>query len=167
VDSSPRFLGARWALARHRFARVAGVARVDIMPPAGILKWGYTARQTPSTGVLDPLDARVLVLDDSHTRIAIVAVDLGRSFDSPALKRLARSAPTSSGVAGVVVAASHTHSGPVVIYEYREGTPAGENTALKKTGQAIDQASARQTAEKEGGDDNAHAIAKISNAEAT
>ena len=58
----------------------AGVAKVDITPPAGLFMWGYALRKSPATGVLDPLEARVLVLDDSHTRIAFVAVDLGHPW---------------------------------------------------------------------------------------
>ena len=121
----------------------AAVAKVDITPPTGFLMWGYAARKAPSTGTLDPLWARVLVLDDSHTRIAVVAVDLGRSFGPPALRRLNQAVRRSSGVIGVLVAASHTHSGPVVLDEYREGAPAWENVALDKIRKAVDQASAQ------------------------
>src|SRR5262252_5100182 len=40
----------------------AAVARVDITPPPGILMWGYSNREGPATGTLDPLYARVLLL---------------------------------------------------------------------------------------------------------
>ncbi len=123
----------------------AGVARVDITPPPGIWMWGYAARKTPATGVLDPLEARVLVLDDSRTRIAIVAVDLGRSFGPPALDRLRQAVRKFSGVGAVLVAASHTHSGPVIKDEYQNGPPPWENAALDKIAKAIEQASSGLT----------------------
>src|SRR5947199_258915 len=41
----------------------AGAAKADITPPAGYPMWGYGARHDkPSEGVLDPLQARALVL---------------------------------------------------------------------------------------------------------
>jgi hypothetical protein len=59
----------------------AGVARVDITPPAGEQMWGYEDRRQPATGTLDPLYARVLVLDAGpQARLALVTLDLGRSF---------------------------------------------------------------------------------------
>jgi len=58
----------------------AGVEKVDITPPSGLSLWGYSDRKGPSTGVLDPLYARVLVLEASGQRLALVVVDLGRPF---------------------------------------------------------------------------------------
>jgi neutral ceramidase len=52
----------------------AGAARVEITPPAGGPMAGYF-HERRSTGVLDPLYARALVLDDGTWRIGIVAVD--------------------------------------------------------------------------------------------
>ena len=123
----------------------AGVAQADITPPPGVLMWGYAGRKGPATGVLDPLEARVLVLDDGHTRIALVAVDLGRSFGPPALDRLREAVRKSSGVTAVLVAASHTHSGPVIMDEYPNGPPAWENTALDKIAKSIDRAASELT----------------------
>ena len=58
----------------------AGAAVADITPPVGYPMWGYAARKdAPSLGVLDPLKARALVLEVGSTRIAIVALDLGRA----------------------------------------------------------------------------------------
>src|SRR5208282_6433856 len=58
----------------------AGAARIDITPPTGHALWGYAARKdTPSDGVLDPLQARALVLGVGKKRIALVSLDLGRA----------------------------------------------------------------------------------------
>ena len=63
----------------------AGVAKVDITPPTGVLMWGYFDRLTPSKATLDPLYARVLVLEAGETRLALVALDLGRTFGPASL----------------------------------------------------------------------------------
>src|SRR5947209_4744731 len=58
----------------------AGAARIDITPPTGFPMWGYGARHdAPSVGVLDPLQARALVLQVGRERMALVSLDLGRA----------------------------------------------------------------------------------------
>src|SRR6185437_5483656 len=116
----------------------AGVARMDITPPPGVRLWGYSDRKTPATGTLDPLYARVLVLEAGEMRVALVTVDLGRAFGPASLEWL-RDA-TRNQVSFLVVAASHTHSGPVVRDQYAEGPPAWESAALRKIADAVKQA---------------------------
>ena len=53
----------------------AGVAKVDITPPVGQRMYGFAAREGPATGTLDPLWARVLVLEVGEKRLAMVALD--------------------------------------------------------------------------------------------
>ena len=48
----------------------AGVAKVDITPPPGQLLYGYSERRTPAQGTLDPLYARVLVLEAGENMLA-------------------------------------------------------------------------------------------------
>ena len=54
----------------------ARVCETDITPPPDVWMAGYSFRHTPAHGVHDELFARALVLDDGHTRLAIVATDL-------------------------------------------------------------------------------------------
>ena len=116
----------------------AGVVRVDITPPAGQFLWGYAARTTPAQGALDPLYARVLVLETGERRLALVVLDLGRVFGPASLERLRAAARQSSGITNVVVQATHTHSGPVIIDEYPGGAaPEWESAAVEKIGKAI------------------------------
>src|SRR6267143_526820 len=61
----------------------AAAARTDITPPLEYKLWGYSDRKSGATAVLDPLFARVLVLDDGSNRLALVTLDLGRSFGPP------------------------------------------------------------------------------------
>ena len=108
---------------RAQAALKAGVARVDITPPAGLAMWGYGARSGLSTGTRDPLYARVLVFDDGSAAAALVTLDLGRTFGQRQMDWV-RERVRPLGVTDVVFAASHTHSGPVIEDEYPEGVPA-------------------------------------------
>jgi len=121
----------------------AGVSKVDITPPAGVALWGYSSRKTPAQGTLDPLYARVLALEADSTRLALVALDLGRTFGPASIRRIREMAKNSSRVDYVLLVASHMHSGPAIQDEYASGTPAWESTALEKIGRAIDEACQR------------------------
>jgi neutral ceramidase len=107
----------------------AAVAKVEITPPPGEQMWGYESRTKPANGTLDPLYARVLVLDASNKRIGLVTLDLGRVFGPASLDQL-RAAARRFGISSLLVSASHTHSAPVVQDEYRGGIPAWERKAL-------------------------------------
>ena len=126
----------------------AGVAKVDITPPTGQPMWGYFDRKNPSQGTLDPLFARVLVLEAGDpdrsgeaVRLALVALDLGRTFGPPEIAQLRERAKATSNISYVLVAASHTHAGPVILDEYQSGqTPAWESADLEKISKAIQEA---------------------------
>jgi neutral ceramidase len=118
----------------------AGVAKVDITPPPGLPLWGFEDRKAPATGARDPLYARVLVLETAGTRIALVALDLGRPFGPASMERLRAGARRTSGISYVLAVASHTHSAPVISDSYPRGTPPWEAATLDKIVKAIDQA---------------------------
>lgn len=124
----------------------AGVARVDITPPTGLPMYGYADRTQGATGILDPLYARVLVLEAGEKRIAMVTLDLGRVFGPAGLARLRESVQKSSGISLLFITASHTHSGPNILDEYPSGEPPWETADIAKIGQAVDEA-ARQMQE--------------------
>lgn len=116
----------------------AGAAKVDITPEPGVPLWGFSDRKSPATGTLDPLYARVLVLEVAGKRLALVSVDLGRPFGPGSLERLRRA--MEMDVSFVILAATHTHSAPAVLDEYPYGPPAWESTALEKIKAAIAEA---------------------------
>lgn len=115
----------------------AGTAKADITPVGSEQMWGYESRHAPSTGTLDPLYARVLVLEAGEKRLALVTLDLGRSFGAESLGKIRESAQRSSRISCLLVAASHTHSAPVILDSYKDGPPAWERAALEKIEQAI------------------------------
>jgi len=92
----------------------AGAARIDITPPTGHALWGYAARKdTPSTGVLDPLQARALVLAVGKKKLALVSLDLGRAPTRDSTERIRRQVQ-KAGIEALFLVGSHTHHGPVL-----------------------------------------------------
>src|SRR5258708_24093558 len=96
----------------------AGAARVVITPPIGVPLSGYFAaegRKETAREVHDDLYARALVLNDGERTISIVTTDLIGLGDEEIdgvgeiVQRDAVIAPEH-----LVVACTHTHSGPVV-----------------------------------------------------
>jgi neutral ceramidase len=137
-----RFLGVvsillLWGPSSARAELRAGVARVDITPKTHEPLWGFEDRTDPATGTLDPLYARILVLEAGGKRIALVALDLGRTFGEPSLDHLKEMVSKSSGISCLLVTASHTHGAPVVKDEYDSAPPEWEQKALDEIGAAI------------------------------
>ena len=92
----------------------AGAAAVCITPQVGIALAGYSGRQGGSVGIHDDLYGKALVFDDGHTASAIITLDLiGLDDASIAQVRALVAAQTPIPAAHVLVAASHTHSGPM------------------------------------------------------
>jgi neutral ceramidase len=116
----------------------AGVARVEITPPTGLRMYGFSSRKSGATEVLDPLMARVLVLEAGEKRLALVVMDLGRPPAPAWIERLREDARKASGISYVLIAATHTHSGPAVRDEYPpKETPDWETGVLEKVEKAI------------------------------
>jgi neutral ceramidase len=115
----------------------AGVAKVDITPPLGTRMWGYFDRVKGATGVLDPLYARVLVLEAGGKRLAYVDLDLGRTFGPASLDRLRKTARQDSQIDDLIVQATHTHAGPIIMDAYPNGPPAWEADDLQRISAAI------------------------------
>jgi len=120
----------------------AGAEKADITPPTGVELWGYGDRKGPASGTLDPLYARVLVLDDGRHSVAVVTLDLGRTFGQPQMNSVRERVRRLHGVSDVMFMASHTHSGPVIDEDYDQ-IPEWEQRALDKIVQTIGTARGR------------------------
>lgn len=93
----------------------AGIAKHKITPPIGVDLTGYVARTGSSKSVHDDLYAAALVLDDGATRIGIVSLDIiGIDMEQDAALRAAISSATGIAPGNLLIACSHTHSGPAV-----------------------------------------------------
>jgi neutral/alkaline ceramidase-like enzyme len=122
----------------------AGVARADITPPAGLPMYGYMDRTEPATGTLDPLEARVLVLEAGKEKLALITLDLGRDFGPASMANLEEAIRRSTGISHFFINASHTHSGPNILDVYPpDQTPAWETAALDEITRAVAEANAR------------------------
>jgi len=87
----------------------AGLAKVDITPSSFGPMYGYANRKCgPANGMHDPLFARALVLAAGGSRLAIVTLDLGSIVSANLEKEVAG----KLGIPVLLLAASHTHSGP-------------------------------------------------------
>ena len=95
-----------------------GYSETDITPPLGGSMPGYF-RDRLSTGVLDPLLAKVLVLTKDRTTLAIVALDL-IGLQSPEVAQIRKAIQQRSRIPGdhVFVHATHTHTGAQVPYRF-------------------------------------------------
>jgi neutral ceramidase len=123
----------------------AGVAKVDITPPPGLPMYGYFDRTQLSTGTLDPLYARILVIEVQGKRLALITLDLGRTFGPASLTRLRNQLAQKSGISYLLTTASHTHSGPNILDEYPANqTPAWETADLDKIAKGVGEACQRE-----------------------
>ncbi len=98
----------------------AGVAVADITPPVGYRMCGYFNERL-STGVLNPLHAKALVLRQGNTRAALVFCDIiGISADVS--KRARRQAQQETGipVENILLAGTHSHTGPLYFDALRD-----------------------------------------------
>jgi hypothetical protein len=136
-------LGATFIGAQAQGVFRAGIARAEITPPPGVELWGYSNRSGPATGTLDPLYARVLVLDDGHQATAVITLDLGRSFGLPQIARLREEVRREHGIEQLMLIASHTHSGPAIEDSYDDRVPEWELRALERIARAIGEARSR------------------------
>jgi hypothetical protein len=93
---------------------LAGVARVDITPPLGLPLRAWAARNARAKAAHEPLLAQAVVVDDgAGGQAAIVAIDLphvGRGLTDEVRARV--QAAIGLPPEGVLLNASHTHSGP-------------------------------------------------------
>lgn len=94
----------------------AGVARECITPPEGMWMSGYASRDRPAEGTLTDLWAKALVFEDAGgTRHVLVVLDLV-GIDRGTAGTIMAAVTERYGLnrEEVVLATTHTHSGPVV-----------------------------------------------------
>ncbi|MFC1604231.1 neutral/alkaline non-lysosomal ceramidase N-terminal domain-containing protein [Planctomycetota bacterium] len=92
-----------------------GTAKVDITPPIGAWLSGYGSRKKPSEGILDPLYAKALVLDDGQEKIAIVSADL-LWVPLEMTNEIRRQVQEKIGIPqeNIMICGTHTHFAPKI-----------------------------------------------------
>jgi neutral ceramidase len=127
----------------HVEGLLAGAAEVDITPPPGVPKAGYSRNAHTGSGFRSRLRARVLHLRSGPASLAIVQCDLlGGSAVLQHLVARAVAERTDVPLAGLMVGATHTHGGPGQFL----GTPFYNRFASNKPG--FDPAWAQQLCER-------------------
>lgn len=92
---------------------LAGAVEVDITPPVGVPMDGYGAREGSSVAIHDPLLAQALLLKSGDDGILLFTLDLlGVSLDFTHRVRARAAGATALDPANIMVACTHTHSGP-------------------------------------------------------
>ncbi len=121
-------MGSVFSVGAAEFPTVfrAGFAQVEITPTVPVPLWGYGKAHRPeniSTGIHDPLFAKVLVLEADESRVALVGLDLGRPPFEPTVRRIQTRVRQRANIDHVLLVASHTHHGPAL-----ELVPVGEES---------------------------------------
>ena len=106
----------------------ASAAVIDVTPPIGFPLGGYMLRTGVSTGTLDPILARLLLLTSGDDALLLISLDWvhidGRWAGDV---RRAVETETGIGVNRTIITATHTHSGPGVFRSFiteADGEPA-------------------------------------------
>ncbi len=106
----------------------ASAAVIDVTPPIGFPLGGYMLRTGVSTGTLDPILARLLLLTSGDDALLLISLDWvhidGRWAGGV---RRAVETETGIGVNRTIITATHTHSGPGVfrsVITEADGEPA-------------------------------------------
>jgi len=98
----------------------AAIQRVIITPPIGTPLGGYAARKSVSQGIHDDLYATAMVLQRGTDVLAIVTADL-IGFPREVVEKIRKSVQKYADIppVNVLIAASHTHSGPDLLFGYQ------------------------------------------------
>ena len=110
-------VGQKTSSASRTSSRVAqltaGVAIADITPPIGYRMSGYFNERL-STGILNPLHAKAIVLRQGDISSAMVFCDIiGLSLDVSSRARKRAAERTGIPASNIIIAATHSHTGPL------------------------------------------------------
>ena len=95
----------------------AGFARVNINPPMGIHIRGYFKVRL-AEAILDDLEINALALELGDTKTLLLSIDhCGIGQDLSMEFRKAASASTGIPTENIIIAATHTHTGPALLLE--------------------------------------------------
>ncbi len=115
---------ASLAHAQGRATLQAAVTRIDITPEKPVRMSGYASRKDLSSGVHDPLSARVLAFELAGKRLVLVSTDLIGFYDGTAESmREALLREFDLEPSELFLTAIHTHAGPTLTIDAERGHP--------------------------------------------
>ncbi|MEN6336422.1 MAG: neutral/alkaline non-lysosomal ceramidase N-terminal domain-containing protein [Phycisphaerales bacterium] len=113
-----------WSRAELGDELEAGVARIDITPDKPVHMSGYASRKDLSTGVHDPLSARVLAFKLGDKRLILVSTDVIGFYDGTAdYLRNALLGELQLQPSELFLCAIHTHSAPTLSIDKEKEHP--------------------------------------------
>ncbi|NOZ24073.1 MAG: hypothetical protein GXP25_23590 [Planctomycetes bacterium] len=100
----------------------AGFAQVDITPEEPIRMGGYGGRDEPSVGVLDPLMAKALAVEDAGGERGVIITTDVISFDLDFANVVLDDICKATGLERrqIIINSSHTHAGPIFGIRYQQ-----------------------------------------------
>jgi neutral ceramidase len=109
-----------------------GTAEVDITPRLGIPLAGYYSERG-AEGVHDPLRAKVIVLEEDGTKVALVSLDLISTLRSTVVAARAL-IEKETGIPGknIMISATHSHTGPIFSGSRRFDALGGQNDLARE-----------------------------------
>lgn len=118
----------------------AGMARLDVTPPLRLPLSGFGGRAKATTGILDPLHATALVLENAERSVALISADV-LSLDAEQAAEIRTRASEATGIpaGNILVHATHTHAGPLScsMLGFGRRDPRYESVLIERTGDAV------------------------------
>ncbi|HQP98280.1 MAG TPA: neutral/alkaline non-lysosomal ceramidase N-terminal domain-containing protein [bacterium] len=105
-----------------------GFSVIELTPPVGTPIGGNFRADYASRGVIEPLLANAMVVRDENTAVAMVSADLltvPQSMTEEVRQRVSQRCPLPGE--NILIAATHTHSGPATL-ELTDGSLASQET---------------------------------------
>jgi Neutral/alkaline non-lysosomal ceramidase, N-terminal len=116
-----------------------GVAQVDITPAKPVLMSGYEARNTPFTGVHDPLFASALYFSGDGASMLLITADvIGFRTDFVDAVKAKVSSVIGIPPENIMLAAVHNHGGPAIKADEDEVTSPNEEYIKILMGKLVD-----------------------------
>jgi hypothetical protein len=98
----------------------AALQKVNVTPPIGTPLGGYAARKSVSQGIHDDLYATAMLLQREKDALVIVTADL-IGFPREVVEQIRKAVQKYANIppTNVLIAASHTHSGPDLLFGHQ------------------------------------------------
>src|SRR4051812_4266845 len=93
---------------------IVGAAQVDITPTFTVDLCGFASRTQPMTGVLDPIYAKALYLEDRGEKLLWVNCDV-LAHSAAFVTAFREWAARELGIHHVLLSATHTHAAPATV----------------------------------------------------
>jgi len=108
-----------------------GLARAKVTPEEPIRLSGYGGRSKPSDGVLSDLYVKALAIEQPGSRPALLLtadlIDVGGAFTNEICRRIGKE--TGLKREEILLVPSHTHAGPILVFEAADYGLKGEQLA--------------------------------------